>query len=249
MIVVIPARLASTRLPRKPLLDVAGKPLIRRVYEQAKQVQGARVVVATDTPEIAQAVEAFGGEVCMTAADHTSGTDRIAEAATLLRITDDEIIVNWQGDEPLMPPALVASVAERLASDTKAAIATACHPISDPEEFQNPNAVKVVLDASSHALYFSRAPIPWPRDSAAAEPFATIAHRHIGLYAYRAGFVRRFAALPPCPLERRESLEQLRALWHGYRIAVVVTDSAPVPGVDTPDDLARVRRLVSDNAG
>lgn len=245
MIVMIPARLASTRLPNKPLLDVGGKPLIRRVYEQAKQVAGARVIVATDAPEIAQTVTAFGGEACMTAASHTSGTDRIAEAATALGIPDAEIIVNWQGDEPLMPPALVTAVAERLAGDGSAAIATACHPIDDPAEFQNPNAVKVVLDEAGYALYFSRAPIPWPRDGESTPRLATIAQRHIGLYAYRAGFVRRYAALPACALERCESLEQLRALWYGYRIAVVVTEGAPVPGVDTPEDLARVRRLLA----
>lgn len=242
---MIPARLASTRLPGKPLLDVGGKPLIRRVVEQALQIAGARVVVATDAPEIARAVEAFGGETCITATRHTSGTDRIAEAAAMLGIADDEIIVNWQGDEPLMPPALAAAVAARLADDPTAAIATACHPIADVAEFQNPNAVKVVLDAADRALYFSRAPIPYPRDGEPTEPLARIAYRHIGLYAYRTRFVREFAALPPCVLERRESLEQLRALWHGYRIAVVVTDGAPVPGVDTPEDLARVRDLVA----
>lgn len=243
---MIPARLASTRLPGKPLLDVGGKPLIRRVVEQARQIAGARVVVATDAPEIARAVEAFGGETCMTAARHTSGTDRIAEAVSVLGIADDEIIVNWQGDEPLMPPALAAAVATRLADAKQAAIATACHPIADLAEFQNPNAVKVVLDANSDALYFSRAPIPYPRDGEVAEPHGGITYRHIGLYAYRAGFVRRFAALPPCALERCESLEQLRALWHGYRIAVVVTDDAPIAGVDTPEDLARVRRLLAE---
>ena len=241
---MIPARLASTRLPGKPLLDVGGKPLIRRVVEQAQQIAGARVVVATDAPEIARAVEAFGGETCMTAASHASGTDRIAEAASVLGSGDDEIIVNWQGDEPLMPPTLAVAVAARLADDQQAAIATACHPIADLAEFQNPNAVKVVLDAAGRALYFSRAPIPYPRDGEPSEPLARIAYRHIGLYAYRAGFVREFTSLPPCALERRESLEQLRALWHGYRIAVVVTDGAPVPGVDTPEDLARVRNLL-----
>ena len=242
---MIPARLASTRLPGKPLLDVGGKPLIRRVVEQARQIAGARVVVATDAPEIARAVEAFGGETCMTAASHASGTDRIAEAASVLGLADDEIIVNWQGDEPLMPPTLVAAVAARLADDPQAAIATACHPIADLAEFHNPNAVKVVLDGVGRALYFSRAPIPYPRDGEPPEPLARIAYRHIGLYAYRAAFVRQFAALPPCALERRESLEQLRALWHGYRIAVVVTDGAPAPGVDTPEDLARVRELLA----
>lgn len=238
--VFIPARYASTRLPGKLLLDVCGKSLLERVYERARASGARRAVVATDDERIAQAVTAFGGEVCMTASSHTSGTDRIAEAIGLCGLAPDAIVVNLQGDEPLMPAGLIRRVAERLADDADAPMATASHRVHDREEFANVNVVKVVVDARGRALYFSRAPIPWPRD-AVAGPVS--AQRHIGLYAYRAAFVRAFAGWGPCELERTEMLEQLRALWHGAPIAVCQTDEEPGPGVDTAEDLERVRAI------
>ena len=242
MHIIIPARYASSRLPGKPLLDVAGKTLIERVYDCARASGAEHVIVATDDERIRAAVEAFGGTVCMTSAAHASGTDRIAEAIAQLRLAPETVVVNLQGDEPLMPPALIRQVAETLLAHPDAAMVTACHPLHDPESLASPDVVKVVRDARGYALYFSRAPIPWPRERMAgrgAEPIA--ADRHIGIYAYRAGFVTRYAAWPPCPLERAEFLEQLRALWHGERIAVCEAASLPGAGVDTPDDLERVR--------
>jgi 3-deoxy-manno-octulosonate cytidylyltransferase (CMP-KDO synthetase) len=244
MHIIIPARYASTRLPGKPLLDIAGQSMIARVVECARASGAQRVVVATDDKRIRDAVTAFGAEVVMTRADHLSGTDRLAEAITLLNLDDDEIVVNLQGDEPLMPPILIREVADLLAMRPAAVMATACHAISQREDFLNPNAVKVVTDREGHALYFSRAPIPWPRDIMSGASTAPIkAFRHIGLYAYRAGFVARYAAWPACPLEISESLEQLRVLWHGEKIAVVEAEEAPASGVDTPEDLERVRKL------
>ena len=242
MHIIIPARYSSTRLPGKPLLDIAGQPMIARVVGCARASGAQHVVVATDDERIRDAVMAIGTQVVMTRADHPSGTDRLAEAIALLDLDDDEIVVNLQGDEPLMPPTLIRQVAALLAARPAAVMATACHAIGRREDFLNPNAVKVVTDREGHALYFSRAPIPWPRDIMSGTSAAPIkAFRHIGLYAYRAGFVARYAAWPACPLETTESLEQLRVLWQGEKIAVVEAEEAPAAGVDTPADLERVR--------
>ena len=245
--VLIPARFASTRLHGKPLADIAGKPMVVRVAERAQGSGAARVVVATDDARVEAAVAAHGIAVCMTRADHPTGTDRLAEAAALLALPDDAIVVNVQGDEPLLDPALMRRMAEVLAARPDAAIATACHPIDDAAEAFNPNVVKVVLDAAGYALYFSRATIPWARDAFAAArdalPAGLPLYRHYGLYAYRVSFLRAYPRLAPAPIERFEALEQLRALWHGYRIAVEVTHGTPAPGIDTPEDLARVRAL------
>jgi 3-deoxy-manno-octulosonate cytidylyltransferase (CMP-KDO synthetase) len=237
--VVIPARYASTRFPGKPLADLAGKPMIVHVCERAAQSGATVVHVATDDARIASAVGAHGFNVVLTRADHPSGTDRIAEAAAQLGLADDAIVVNVQGDEPLIAPALIRRVAERLRERDGVAMATACHAIHDEAEAANPNVVKVVLDAQGHALYFSRARIPFPRQGSPA------AYRHAGLYAYRARFLREYARLPVSPLEAAESLEQLRALWHGHRIAVVVSETDVPPGVDTPQDLQAVLRMLT----
>lgn len=250
MIVVIPARFSASRLPGKPLADICGKPLIQHVYERACESDVGRVIVATDDARIEAAARAFGAEVCRTRADHNSGTERIAEVVACLGIADDAVVVNLQGDEPLMPPALIRAVADLLAARPDASMATACHPLTDMAAWRNPNVAKVVCDARGDALYFSRAPIPWPRslmsaddgDAATSVPHA---QRHIGLYAYRAGFITEYTRLPASPLEAIESLEQLRVLWHGYRIAVHVSAELPGPGVDTPADLAAVRAIFS----
>jgi len=245
--IVIPARHASSRLPGKPLLDIAGKPMILRVLERALEAGADEVWVATDHPGIAGVVEKAGGKVIVTSAEHPSGTDRLAEVATRLGWSDDTIVVNVQGDEPLIPPQLIGAVAAALAADTEAAIATACHPLESAEEFFNPNVVKLVMDARGRALYFSRAAIPWARDAFASDrsalPANLPAYRHIGLYAYRAGFLKRYSSLAPSPLEQWEALEQLRAMAHGYPIQVMVLDHAPPAGVDTAEDLERVRRV------
>jgi 3-deoxy-manno-octulosonate cytidylyltransferase (CMP-KDO synthetase) len=247
MHIIIPARYASTRLPGKPLADVAGKPLVQRVYECAQQVGAQSVVVATDDERIRVVVEGFGARICLTRADHRSGTDRLAEVIEKLGIGEHEIVINLQGDEPLMPPALIRQVAATLESHADAVVATACHGIEDRAEFTNPNVVKVVFDENGYALYFSRAPIPWPREAmAGTAPGSIRSYRHIGLYAYRAGFVRRFAGWPACALEEAEQLEQLRILWRGERIAVCQTQELPGPGVDTPEDLERVRQLFTN---
>ena len=249
---LIPARYASTRLPGKPLADIAGKPMVVRVAERALAAGARRVAVATDDPRIEAAVSAHGIAVCMTRADHPTGTDRLAEAAQQLQLSDDDIVVNVQGDEPLLDPALIRAMAQLLADRPDAAVATACHPIVDAAEAFNPNVVKVVLDARGYALYFSRAAIPWARDAFAVArdmlPTGLPSHRHYGLYAYRVAFLRAFPALAPAPIERCEALEQLRALWHGYRIAVAVTQGTPAPGVDTPEDLDRVRAIYAERA-
>jgi 3-deoxy-manno-octulosonate cytidylyltransferase (CMP-KDO synthetase) len=243
MHVIIPARYASTRLPGKPLADVAGRPLIQRVYDCAVKSGAHDITIATDDERVRTAAEHFKARVCMTSGEHRSGTDRLAEVIEKLAIPPDEIVVNLQGDEPLMPPALIRQVADALASHAHAAVATACHAIADNSELINPNVVKVVFDAKGYALYFSRAAIPWPRDRMTGSNDKPIhAYRHIGLYAYRAGFVRRYAAWPVCPLEQVEQLEQLRVLWHGERIAVCESRELPGPGVDTPEDLERVRK-------
>jgi len=238
--VVIPARYASTRFPGKPLADIQGKPMVVRVCERAAQSGAAAVHVATDDARIAEAVARHGHSALMTRADHATGTDRIAEAARALGLGEDDIVVNVQGDEPLISPALVSRVAEALAQRPAASLATACHPIDEEGLLDNPNVVKVVLDREGYALYFSRSRIPYPRD-----PQASPVYRHAGLYAYRAGFLAAFAGLEESPLERAEALEQLRALWHGYRIAVAVSEMALAPGVDTPQDLEAVRTMFS----
>jgi len=247
-VVIVPARLASTRLPRKPLADIGGVPMVVRVARVADASGAERVVVAADSTEIVDACSAHGVEALLTRPDHPSGTDRLAEAVELLGLADDALVVNVQGDEPLMPAAVVRRVAEALALRPDCAIATACHTLHDAAEFFSPNVVKVVTDANGRALYFSRAPIPWSRDAFAAGrdrlPPGLPARRHVGLYAYRAGFLRRFPQLPPAPLEQHESLEQLRALAHGFGIAVIELPEALPPGVDTPEDLERVRALL-----
>lgn len=242
--VIIPARLASTRLPNKPLADLGGKPMVVRVAERARESGAARIIVATDHPDILAACAAHGVEACMTRADHPSGTDRIAEVAQLLGLAPDEVVVNLQGDEPLIDPALLAACAALVTEGVP--MATCAHPIFDVAEVFNPNIVKVVLDKAGRALYFSRATIPWHRDAFAASqdslPAGYAPLRHIGLYAYSNAFLQAYPALEASPLETIEALEQLRVLWHGVPIAVHVTDSAPPGGVDTPDDLERVRK-------
>ncbi|HZV63849.1 MAG TPA: 3-deoxy-manno-octulosonate cytidylyltransferase [Telluria sp.] len=242
-IVIIPARLASTRLPNKPLADLGGKPMVVRVAERAALSGAARIVVATDHADIAAACAAHGIEACMTRADHPSGTDRIAEVAKTLGLAPDAVVVNLQGDEPLIEPALLAATAARIAPGVP--MATCAHPLHDAADAFNPNVVKVVLDKAGRALYFSRATIPWHREgfarTQAVLPAAYLPLRHIGLYAYSNGFLQLYPSLEPAPLEQIEALEQLRVLWHGYPIAVHVTELAPAAGVDTPDDLARVR--------
>lgn len=239
--VVIPARYASTRLPGKPLLDIAGKPMVVRVAEQAQKSQAEQVVIATDFEKIMQAASQHGYQAVMTRIDHASGTDRIAEVADKMAWPDDAIVVNVQGDEPLIDPQLIDEVALTLAHSRDAVMATACHPIHDEAAFLNPNIVKVVMDTNGNALYFSRAPIPYPRDEAHKQHI--VAHRHIGIYAYRVGFLKQYANLEVTELEKTESLEQLRVLFHGYKIAVSVTQDAPASGVDTQQDLDYVRQV------
>jgi 3-deoxy-manno-octulosonate cytidylyltransferase (CMP-KDO synthetase) len=244
--VVIPARYASSRLPGKPLADIGGRPMVLRVLERALQAGADSVVVATDDTRVQQAVEAAGYPALMTSPHHQSGTERLVEVAETLGWSDDTLVVNVQGDEPLIDPALIREAARQLVLHQDAVMATLAHPIHDHADFVNPNVVKVVADQAGYALYFSRASIPWPRDAFAdrqAMPQDLGALRHIGLYAYRAGFLRTYASLAASPLERHEMLEQLRVLWHGYRISLGVTPTAPAPGVDTPEDLARVRSL------
>ena len=248
-VVVIPARQASTRLPGKMLADLAGKPMVVRVAEQALASNASRVVIATDHPQIAQAAHDAGIEAVTTRVDHASGTDRLSEAVEQLNLTANSIVVNVQGDEPLIDPRLIDRVAQHLAHDAQVAIATCATPITDPGSFFNPNIVKVVCNQRGHALYFSRAPIPWDRDFFKTEPRTLStdfpALHHIGLYAYRVDFLKRFPTLSAGVLERLESLEQLRALEHGYTISVLQIDSHPGAGVDTHEDLERVRRVLS----
>lgn len=244
--VVIPARYGSTRLPGKPLADIAGQPMIVRVAALARRSRAVDAWVATDDERIVAAVRQHGFEALTTRADHVSGTDRVAEVAQLLGWDDADIVVNVQGDEPLLDPALIDAVADALRDDPDAAIATAAHPLTTADDFFNPNVVKVVCDMRGRALYFSRAPIPWDRDRFAAGrdilPPGLGARRHVGLYAYRVSFLRRFGQLAASPLECSESLEQLRALWHGYPIQVLSLAHPPAAGVDTVEDLERVRR-------
>ena len=243
-IVIIPARLASTRLPNKPLADLGGKPMVVRVAERAAMSGAVRIIVATDDDRIRIECTAHGIEVAMTRSDHPSGTDRIAEVAASLALPADAVVVNVQGDEPLIEPTLIAATAALISGQTQ--MATAAHPIIDAAELFNPNVVKVVLDRVGRALYFSRAVIPWHRDAFAAScselPAGFAPLRHIGLYAYRNDFLQTYPTLAMSPLEQIEALEQLRVLWHGYSIAVHITQHAPAAGVDTPDDLVRVRR-------
>jgi len=250
--VVIPARYASSRFPGKVLADIAGKPMVVRVAERAAQSGAKAVYVATDDPRIENAWRAHGIESIATRAEHATGTDRIAEAIAKLALKDDAIVVNVQGDEPLIDPRLIAEVAATLDRAGEAAVSTACQPIRDGAEIASPNVVKVVLDAKGEALYFSRAPIPYARDAwgdargAGDAPAGLPCYRHIGIYGYRAGFLRKYSQLEPSPLEAFEALEQLRVLWHGYRIAVAISETASPPGVDTPEDLEKVRKLGGD---
>lgn len=239
---IIPARYASTRLPGKPLADINGKPMVVHVMERALESGASRVIVATDHPEVQKAVEQVGGEVCLTSPDHHSGTERLAEVIERYQFPDDEIIVNVQGDEPMIPPVIIRQVADNLAV-CQAGMATLAVPIETPEEAFNPNAVKVVMDAQGYALYFSRATIPWERERFAQSKESIGNHflRHIGIYAYRAGFIRRYVTWQPSQLEQIELLEQLRVLWYGEKIHVAVAQAIPSVGVDTPEDLQRVR--------
>ena len=244
--VIVPARLASTRLPHKPLADIHGLPMVVRVAQRAALSKASQVVVAADSLEIVQACQVHGIRALLTQMDHPSGSDRLAEASALLGLGSNDVVVNVQGDEPLIKPELINEVAHLLVQRPTASMSTAAHEIHELSEFTNPNVVKVVIDQAQLALYFSRAPIPWWRDG-----FAKGLHslpqpaplRHIGIYAYRVGFLQSFPNLPPAPIETGEALEQLRALWHGYKIAVHITPEAPGPGVDTPEDLERVRAL------
>ena len=244
--VLIPARMASSRLPDKPLADLAGIPMVVRVAQRAKDASASRVVVATDDERVLAVCQSHGLEAIMTRSDHLSGSDRLAEACEILKLKDQEIVVNVQGDEPLIAPESIDAVAQLLATRDDCSMSTLAHEIDNVEEFSSPHVVKVVLDARNTALYFSRAPIAWWRDgfSSGISKLANPAPlRHVGLYAYRVQFLRVFPQLSPAPLEMLESLEQLRALWHGHRIAVHVSEHAPGPGIDTPEDLARVRRF------
>jgi len=244
--VIVPARLASTRLPHKPLADIHGLPMVVRVAQRAALSNAAQVVVAADSIEIVQACQAHGVRAMLTQVDHPSGSDRLAEASALLGLSPNDVVVNVQGDEPLMNPELINQVAELLVQRPTASMSTAAHEIHELAEFTNPNVVKVVIDQAQLALYFSRAPIPWWRDGFAKgiqslpQPAPL---RHIGIYAYRVGFLQSFPTLQAAPIETGEALEQLRALWHGHKIAVHITPDVPGPGVDTPEDLERVRAL------
>ena len=238
--VIIPARYASTRLPAKPLADIHGKPMVVRVAERALASGAQAVWIAADDERILAAARTHGIPCLMTSAHHTSGTDRIGEAARLLRLADDQIVVNVQGDEPLIEPVLIHQVAQELADHADCALSTLCYPIHDEATFRNPNAVKVVMNRQGRALYFSRSAIPWPRAGWHAD---TIAFRHIGLYAYRVSFLNTFGRLSPCAHEETEALEQLRALWHGFSIQVGISAHETAPGVDTADDLEYVRKL------
>jgi 3-deoxy-manno-octulosonate cytidylyltransferase (CMP-KDO synthetase) len=248
--IVIPSRFGSTRLPGKPLLDIAGKPMVQHVCEQAARAGGASITVATDDDRIRAAVEAFGGRAALTSADHPSGTDRLEEVARQLALEEGDILVNVQGDEPLIPPEIIRQVADNLSAHPDCVMATLSEPIEDAETLHDPNVVKVLSDKAGKALYFSRAVIPWARDAFASHPGSLPAdtgmvwQRHIGIYAYRVGFLKRFVEWGACTLEKTESLEQLRALWHGERIHVAQATVLPGPGVDTQADLEKVRQLL-----
>ena len=244
--VIVPARLASTRLPHKPLADIHGLPMVVRVAQRAALSNATQVVVAADSIEIVQACQVHGVRAMLTQVDHPSGSDRLAEASALLGLSPNDVVVNVQGDEPLINPALINQVAELLVKRPTASMSTAAHEIHELAEFTNPNVVKVVIDQNQLALYFSRAPIPWWRDGF-AQGIQSLPQpaplRHVGIYAYRVGFLQSFPTLQAAPIETGEALEQLRALWHGHKIAVHITPDVPGPGVDTPEDLERVRAL------
>ncbi|RJQ48750.1 MAG: 3-deoxy-manno-octulosonate cytidylyltransferase [Gammaproteobacteria bacterium] len=246
--VIIPARYASTRLPGKPLRELAGKPMLQHVFERARASGAEQVIIATDDERIRRAAHAFSAEVCMTSDAHASGADRLAEAAGQLGLADDEIVVNLQGDEPLMPPALIRQAAEALAACPGVSVATVCTPINSAEELFDAHVTKVVVDSQGNALYFSRAPIPWQRAAFSRDkrelPPDGGHYRHIGLYAYRVGFLQQFVTWPVCALEQAESLEQLRVLWNGHKIHVAPACATPGPGVDTEQDLTRAHELL-----
>lgn len=248
--VVIPARYGSSRLPGKPLADIGGKPMIQHVVERAEASGAAEVIVATDDMRVKEGVDKFGGRVMMTSNEHSSGTERLAEVIEQLALAENEVVVNVQGDEPFIPPEIIRQVADNLANQRQAPMATLAVPITDAEDIFNPNTVKVVTDAAGYALYFSRAAIPWDREHFSAERATNVVtehyHRHIGIYAYRAGFVRRYVEWQPSPIEQLESLEQLRVLWHGERIHVAEAILAPATGIDTEEDLQRARKLAGD---
>ena len=242
-IAVIPARLASTRLPNKPLADIAGKPMVVRVAERALASGASKVVVAVDDQSIFDACQAHGLNVMLTSNQHPTGTDRLGEVASRLNLNENDIVVNVQGDEPLIPAELITQVAQTLADHPEADIATAALAIDDLSEVNNPNVVKVAMSQSGQALYFSRAPIPFSRDP---QKYQAQCFRHIGMYAYKASFLKEFSKLAPAPIEEAESLEQLRAMWYGFKIQVLLTDAAPPPGVDTAEDLDRVRQIFKE---
>lgn len=243
--VIIPARHDSSRLPGKPLLDIAGKPMIQHVYERARESGADQIIIATDDQRIADSATEFGAEVCMTSADHRSGTERISEVISKTEMNDDAIVVNLQGDEPLMPPALIHQVAQNLFEHQAASVATLQEQIHTAADLFDPHVVKVISDQSGYALYFSRAPIPWDRDAFSISteelPETALHYRHIGLYAYRAGFIKQYVSWSACELEQMESLEQLRVLWHGHKIHVAQAEQPTESGVDTDKDLDRVR--------
>ncbi|WP_075172018.1 3-deoxy-manno-octulosonate cytidylyltransferase [Neptunomonas phycophila] len=245
--VIIPARYGSSRFPGKPLADIAGKPMVQHVYERALLSEADRVIIATDDSRIANAARAFGAEVCMTREDHPSGTDRLQEVVAQLGFAPDDIVVNVQGDEPLIPPCVINQVAQNLMAEPQASIATLSEPIEDIESLLNPNVVKVVTDRNGLAMYFSRAPIAWPRDAFNRDktimPTGFNWQRHIGIYAYRVGLLNSFVTWEPADVENTECLEQLRALWNGAKIHVAVANELPPAGVDTPEDLERLRAL------
>ena len=248
--IVIPARYASTRLPGKPLLEIAGKPMIQHVYERAVESGAEQVIIATDDKRIKQAAKWFGAEVCMTSDKHRSGTERLAEVIDTYDIDDNHIVINLQGDEPLLPPKCLQQVAQALDNDKDASVATLCTYMQSVDEIFDPHAVKVVLDHNQHALYFTRAPVPWDREHFTDKPKLTeeqltVYRRHIGLYAYRAGFVKKYIQLPQTDLEKIESLEQLRVMWHGFSIVVPMAEEVPGPGVDTAEDLENVRKMMT----
>ncbi|ACQ67003.1 3-deoxy-manno-octulosonate cytidylyltransferase [Candidatus Hamiltonella defensa] len=244
-VIVIPARYGSTRLPGKPLIDIQGKPMVLHVMERAREAGADRVIVATDHIEILQVIKSAGGEACFTSSEHSSGTERLAEVIEKYRFSDTDIIVNVQGDEPMIPPIIIDQVAKNLAN-TCLGMATLAAPITNKVDLMNPNVVKVVVNALGHALYFSRAPIPWKRDGLMTEEKNRTALRHIGIYAYRVDFVRRYINWGKSPLEEIEKLEQLRVLWHGEKIHVDIVKKIPPQGIDSPEDLEKIRKILPD---
>ncbi|ASX26370.1 3-deoxy-manno-octulosonate cytidylyltransferase [Candidatus Williamhamiltonella defendens] len=244
-VIVIPARYGSTRLPGKPLIDIQGKPMVLHVMERAREAGADRVIVATDHVEILQVIKSAGGEACFTSSEHSSGTERLAEVIEKYRFSDTDIIVNVQGDEPMIPPIIIDQVAKNLVN-TCLGMATLAAPITNKVDLMNPNVVKVVVNALGHALYFSRAPIPWKRDGLMTEEKNRTALRHIGIYAYRVDFVRRYINWGKSPLEEIEKLEQLRVLWHGEKIHVDIVKKIPPQGIDSPEDLEKIRKILPD---